>query len=627
MKPLSIILIVIIFSTSNLIAQKSLRLNDSAMGIYKADPQKAIIILEKALSIAQAQKNNEAVSRSNNNLAIVYRDLGQYERALKLSQSALITKDSLLKASAQNNIGVCHRNLANYDDALSNYLKALKIYEAKNLEKKIAAVFNSIGLVYSYNGINEKALEYHEKAKRINEKINNKKGLSEVHNNMAIIFANNGQLNKALESFKYSLHIEEDLDDKKGIAESVNNVGAVFYYLGQLDSARIYFEKSVKIERLIGNNAGIAASYNNIADLLMESQQANSAKIYIDSAMHYARASKVAVDIETALFNYSRFYEAKNDNKRALDYYKSLTTFRDSILNIKTNTKIAELEIEYDTEKKKKKILAQRVDIAEKELEINNKNIQISVIGISAFFLIGIGYLFYNQQKLKNRQLQKENELKDALIKIESQNRLQEQRLRISRDLHDNIGAQLTFIISSIDNLKYGFNIKNQKLKSKLHRISAFTSSTISELRDTIWAMNKDEISLEDLQMRISNYLNNAHLYDENITFLFSVGTDVNKNKSFTSLEGMNIYRIIQEAIHNSLKYSGAKRIEVNISEDEDEFNISITDDGRGFNINSVEQGNGLKNMEKRSQSINTQLIINSDNKGTQITIKQLKNT
>ena len=72
--------------------------------------------------------------------------------------------------------------------------------------------------------------------------------------------------------------------------------------------------------------------------------------------------------------------------------------------------------------------------------------------------------MFYNQQKLKNRQLQKENELKDALIKIETQNRLQEQRLRISRDLHDNIGAQLTFIISSIDYLKYGFEIKNEKL-------------------------------------------------------------------------------------------------------------------------------------------------------------------
>ena len=78
------------------------------------------------------------------------------------------------------------------------------------------------------------------------------------------------------------------------------------------------------------------------------------------------------------------------------------------------------------------------------------------------------------------------------MAKIETQNKLQEQRLRISRDLHDNIGAQLTFIISSIDNLKFGFTDISEKLGSKLSNISSFTQQTIYELRDTIWAMNKE---------------------------------------------------------------------------------------------------------------------------------------
>jgi len=75
--------------------------------------------------------------------------------------------------------------------------------------------------------------------------------------------------------------------------------------------------------------------------------------------------------------------------------------------------------------------------------------------------------MFYNQQKLRNSQLRKENELKTALAQIETQNRLQEQRLRISRDLHDNIGAQLTFIISSIDTLKLRFKDMNEKLSDR----------------------------------------------------------------------------------------------------------------------------------------------------------------
>jgi signal transduction histidine kinase len=57
---------------------------------------------------------------------------------------------------------------------------------------------------------------------------------------------------------------------------------------------------------------------------------------------------------------------------------------------------------------------------------------------------------------LKNKQQHQEFELKSAMAQIESQNKLQEQRLSISRDLHDNIGAQLTFIISSLENTKFG---------------------------------------------------------------------------------------------------------------------------------------------------------------------------
>lgn len=186
-------------------------------------------------------------------------------------------------------------------------------------------------------------------------------------------------------------------------------------------------------------------------------------------------------------------------------------------------------------------------------------------LGVLAVILSLLGYLFYSQQRIKNRQLQKENELKDALIKIETQNRLQEQRLRISRDLHDNIGAQLTFIISSLDNLKYGFQLP-EKLSNKLKSISEFTSTTIYELRDTIWAMNKNEISLEDLQSRISNFIDKANFATDRIKFDFKSNASDDKNFTLTSVQGMNVYRIVQEAINNALKYANAKNITVDFN-------------------------------------------------------------
>lgn len=615
------LLIVFLLSTVCTFSQADAdKLNDDALDIYKENPQKAIQILEEAIEISKSNKNQQQLSRSKNSLGIVYRDLGDFKKAKSLSEEALsITTDSLIRASAYNNIGASNRSLGMYEEALQFYLKALHIYETNNESSMLATVSNNIGMVYSYLNMNSKAIEYHLKAKDIFEDEKNLKGISEVYNNIAILYANDGELDKALEYFKYSLKIEEQLKDKKGIAESANNVGGVYYYMAQIDSSLIYFKRSASIEKSIGNLSGLGASYNNIAQVLMENNRVEESKTYLDSAYYYAKKTNTVVEIQSALNSYASYYEAKNNPAEALKYFKEYAAVKDSLLNIETNSKVAKLEIEYQTEKKEKEILSQRADLAEKELSLSKKNSYILGLITLAVVLILLGFLVYNQQKLKNRQLQKENELKDALLKIETQNRLQEQRLRISRDLHDNIGAQLTFIISSLDNLKYGFQLP-EKLNDKLKTISDFASTTIYELRDTIWAMNKSEITFEDLQSRVSNFMDKANSSAEQIQFNFNVDTGLSNTLTFTSVEGMNIYRIIQEAINNALKYAQANTIDVQFKKVDSELLVSIIDDGKGFEPSTVEDGNGLNNMKKRAHDIDGQITIVSEaTKGTTI--------
>ena len=594
------------------------KLNDSAMVVYKKDPQKAIEILELSLEINNDIKEY-AIAKDY--LGIVYRDLGQFEKAKTLSLEAIsFSKDSLTNASAYTNIGAANRQMGLYREALKYYLKALKIYEDAPDLHKIATVNNNIGTVYNYLGINDKAVEYHTKAIKIFESLSNRKGISNAYNNIAIIYANDGELEKALSNFKYSLEIERELQDKKGIAESSNNVGAVYYYMQEIDSALYYFDQSANMERLIGNYAGVGASFNNIAQVLLENNRVAESKVYIDSSYYYAQKSKTTVDIESALLTYSEYYEAKNDLKSALNYFKEYSKFKDSTLNVETNKEVVELETKYETEKKEKEILSQRTEIAEKQLNINRKNTQLIGLAVVAILISILGYLLYNQQKLKNKQLQKEAELKEALARIETQNELQEQRLRISRDLHDNIGAQLTFVISSIENLQYGFDIKNNKLTDKLTGISAFTKDTIYELRDTIWAMNKNEISLEDLQTRISNFVEKANVHSRNINFKFKIDDTVQDGITFSSVKGMNVYRIVQESIHNAIKYAEAKNVDVKIFKNDKQLIIKVIDDGNGFDIAKVEDGNGLNNMEKRAKDVKASLNIDSKrSKGTQI--------
>lgn len=274
----------------------------------------------------------------------------------------------------------------------------------------------------------------------------------------------------------------------------------------------------------------------------------------------------------------------------------------------------------YNYSSKEHQLLLYRAGLAEKKLISQKRNTQLFGWFGLALVSVVFGYAFYKQQKLKKAQVLKENQLKSALLKIETQSRLQEQRLRISRDLHDTIGAQLAFIISSIDNLKYGFDIQNEKLTEKLSTISNFTASTIYELRDTIWAMNKSEISLEDLQSRISNFFDKTIDKDENINFDFNVKDVVNRDKKFTSTEGLNMLRLMQEAIHNSLKHAHPKQISVTLKQNFDKLQLEISDDGNGFDYQNVTKGNGLFTMQKRAHDIGGKLVIQSaEKKGTTV--------
>lgn len=627
MKIYTTFLLIIFCLTFNFIGNAQDRaidsLNASAMGLYKQNPQQALKILENANGLLKEDEVSDEKALTLSNLGIVYRDLGEHEQAKNYSNKALsITTDSLIVASAYNNLGAINRKLGFYEEAIEKYLKALSIYEAKKLQNRAATVNNNIGLVYSYLNLSEKAVSYHTKAKTIFEKNNNQKGISEAYNNIAIVYANDGELEKALDYFRYSLDIEEQLKDQKGIAESKNNVGAVHYYLGAIDSALYYFKGSATIEKMIGNSAGLAASYNNIAQVLLENKRLEDSKVYIDSAYYYATASNTTDDVEASLLNYTDYYSAVDNPERALEYHIQYAAYRDSILNLSNITALQELDVKYQTEKKEAALATTRANLAESELAVKQKNTMIfGALGL-ALVLGLLGYLFYNQQKLKNRQLVKEGELKTALAKIETQNKLQEQRLRISRDLHDNIGAQLTFIISSLDNLKFGFTDMGDIVSKKLTGISEFTNQTIYELRDTIWAMNKDNITLEDLQIRISNFIDKAKIASEKTHFSFVIAEGVNSQKVLTSVQGMNVYRIIQEAVNNALKYSEASKITVFISEENGDLKIEITDNGKGFDAATVEKGNGFNTIQKRAKDLKGKASITSTpGKGTVVSL------
>ncbi len=524
-------------------------------------------------------------------------------------------------AGAHSQLSLVYAYQGKYEESTKSSIEGIKIYEKLNQLDRVADYYAEMGYSMKYRDM-EKALYYMQKGKTIAEANNFENELKDIYNNYGVLKEINKELDSALFYFEKGLQIKLKLNDTIGIPYSWSNLAGVYGLQENFSKSREYFNKSLQQRLQWADSLGIAENYTQLGEVFVAEQKWSNAIPLVHKSLPISKKKQYQ---NLTQYNYkllSDIYKKLKNTDSALYYFEQYAAIKDSVHGLKVQERIAALNVEFETEKKQNEILQQRAQLAEKDLEVRRKNTFIfGSLGL-ALILGLLGYLLYNQQKLRNRQLQKESELKTALAKIETQNKLQEQRLRISRDLHDNIGAQLTFIISSIDNLKFGFTDISEKLGSKLSNISSFTQQTIYELRDTIWAMNKENITFEDLQARIANFIEHAKNASEKTDFSFNIEGNIDEAHVFSSVVGMNIYRIIQEAVNNALKYASADEIEVNISEKEAKYNIEITDDGIGFDQDNTELGNGLNNMKKRAREVGGTLHIKSSKKGTSVLLK-----
>lgn len=561
------------------------------LNFYQGDFKAAKISFEKALEMAKDAQNEEDQLRFLNNTALAMSYLGEAQPSIAVHQNAIALaeklNDSTSLGKSFNNLGLIYEDMKEYEKALEFYEKSLLIKENSNsLVDIVNSKYNAASMYKEIGEQKDDTSMYVIAEKKYMEVLEDARAIDYgkvqlfVQTALAQLATVRGNPKKAIRIYEEALASAKETNDNQVLRVTYLNLGVNYLKLNNTRKAEEYLSQAKPLIEESENPSDMASLYKNLAEL----------------------------------------YTEKGEFKAANEMLLKQIQIEKNMASENLQQSISDFEVKYETEKKENEILEQRAQLAEKDLEVRRKNTIIyGSLGL-ALVLGLLGYLFYNQQKLKNRQLQKESELKTALARIETQNKLQEQRLRISRDLHDNIGAQLTFIISSIDNLKYGFPDMKEKLSSKLSSLSTFTSQTIYELRDTIWAMNKNDISFEDLNARISNFITSAKEASEQIDFSFNISPNINPEFTFTSVQGMNIYRIIQEAVNNSLKYADASKVSVDISEKDNKFHIKVSDDGKGFDIDNVALGNGQNNMKKRAMEINAKLKLQSEiAKGTQL--------
>lgn len=233
--------------------------------------------------------------------------------------------------------------------------------------------------------------------------------------------------------------------------------------------------------------------------------------------------------------------------------------------------------------------------------------------------LIGMPIYFpfiYAFVAVRSNMISKELEYQYALVKSENETKIREQRIAISRDLHDNIGAYANSLISKLEYL----SSQNSNEKSELNDLKENAESILSLLHQTIWVLNNDEMSVESFYDYLKQYALKSfrHLPVE-----IEFQEKILNNKVIPTEISINLFRIFQEILQNIMKHSKATKIKIT-AESKNFFEIKVEDNGIGFNHEQKQEGFGIRNMIQRARKINYSIEIKSTrNSGTVIDLNE----
>ena len=224
----------------------------------------------------------------------------------------------------------------------------------------------------------------------------------------------------------------------------------------------------------------------------------------------------------------------------------------------------------------------------------------------------------FNELVQLNFAKEKESEKLRTLALMEGQ---EKERLRISREIHDGIGQMMTAIKISIESIDTVFADCDT---GKFNYTKTLIYEVISELRQVSRDLSPTFLYEYGLYPAVRQLTNNvARMGCINVYLNSNI-----KKERLSSLVEITIYRIVQEALNNALKYSGAQNIKISLIQDAEFLELIVEDDGVGFDISSkvnsdLNSGNGLRNITSRANLMGAEFrIVSAKGEGVQIILQ-----
>lgn len=588
-----------VFHTADLIYYKNNIINkpDEGLQVFKN-------FFEKGLDV----KSNELLGQLYINCADSYYFMGDFESALKNYNSS---KMYAKKLESKHLLGLVNLYTGYTYSDMGDFAKAsIELQYAENLFQQIKDTFNiiaaknTLAILYSQNAFYEVAELERKEAIQLAKKIKGYRNLVSLYANQAEDFRRTGKgeecianLLMAIESHekaKNDFYMRPILICKLIVAYAeVGDINEMTKYLNEIEKNKSLYSNEANKENYLDALKNIAFVKGDYQKSLKLGKEHLAAKI----------KGKKPEEILISEQFLSKVYKAMGNNAEANLHLNNYYAIKDSISSVQKINTLSYYQTYFEIKKRDFKIENQKKDITLLS-EISKVKTQVMLFGGAGLISIFGFILLFKSRNTARREQKLQESFSQNLITAQ-----EEERTRVSRELHDSVGQKLMLLTKKTK------LVKNSDL-------TALSENTLEELRAISRGLHPPTIEGLGITKAIISMINEV---DEHTNIFFTNEIE-NIDNLLSKDSSLHMYRIIQEVLSNIVKHANAKATFVTVEKKKKYIKLSIKDNGNGFDFSKELNKSvslGMKTLRERAKIIKATLKITSEhNKGTVVQLK-----
>ncbi|MGV3610948.1 MAG: tetratricopeptide repeat-containing sensor histidine kinase [Fluviicola sp.] len=489
----------------------------------------------------------------------------------------------------------------NLYSSLDNYVKAEKIFRSVNDLNSLAGIYSNIANNYFSLKDYHTALEYASKGYQLLKNVQEDRIKANILTTYAIALNKTKQPNKALFIEAKADSIANLNGDPMAKLAATIGYAEIYKADNRFDSAQLYYNQCIQLSKKLGVKHFELMSQIGLMGIYDEQNAFQKVIDKGDSILILAQELNNRDVIHTSKRIIGKAYAAKGEYKKAFIFFNESYELYSETAGVENQKNINELRLKYESEKKAKKILKQRYQLANQQKEIGEKQLFIGML--SFFLLLAILILFFVRKLGRNKQaileLQANQKIAESMIQGE-----EKERTRIAFEIHDGIAATVAGI---------SYKLGADTDKNEVIELLKGLQEDSRKISHNLMPVDFDKVDLiqavESFSQRISTPLTEIIVLSQPM------------NLQFSAAKSHLIYRVLQELIGNALKHAQCSSIFVKFELLNNELTIQVEDDGLGMTDSQIESG--LKSAKERISALQGKMTVQSSkNNGTTIKIQ-----